>query len=186
MKRVFWLMGLVFFLMGCSPENRELNQAMMLRDKVLNAQKCSFSAEVTADYGDSLFSFSMDCQADKKGNLEFVITKPDTIAGIEGHITDSGGEVVFDNTALYFPMLTDEHLTPASAPWIFLKTLRSGYISSVCREDVFLHITVDDSYSDGELKLDIWLDEAGTPIRGDVLYDGKRILSLKVENLVFL
>ena len=174
------------FLTGCSSESRELNRAMLLRDKVLNAQSCTFCAEVTADYGDSIYTFSMDCQADRKGNLRFEILKPETIAGIRGTLSDTGGEIAFDDTALYFPMMTDDHLTPASAPWIFLKTLRSGCITSVCMEEELLHITVDDSYADDALTLDIWLDKGDMPIRGDILYDGKRILSLNVENLVFL
>lgn len=184
MKLGCWLLGLILFLTGCSPENRELSSAMQLRDKLLSAESCSFQAEVTADYGDSMHTFSMDCQGDAAGTLQFEITQPQTIAGIKGSISDAGGNITFEDKALHFPLLTDDLLVPASAPWIFLKTLRSGYITSACREEELIHITVDDSYAEDALTLDIWLNEESCPVQGDILHDGKRILSLKVENFV--
>lgn len=184
MKRVCWLLGLMLFLAGCSPENRELSSAMQLRDRLLTAESCSFQAEITADYGDSMHTFSMDCQGDAVGTLHFEITQPQTIAGIRGNISDAGGNITFEDQALYFPLLTDDLLVPASAPWIFLKTLRSGYITSVCSEEGLMHITVDDSYAEDALTLDIWLEEETKPNRADILHDGKRILSLEVENFV--
>ena len=69
-----------------------------------------------------------------------------------------------------------------SAPWIFLKTLRGGYLTSAGMEEELLRLTVDDSYEDDALQLDIWLDRRDVPLRGDILYDGKRILTLSVEN----
>lgn len=185
MKRMICLLGLMVVLTGCSQEDRELAAAMKIRDELLSAGGCSFHAEVTADYGDSLNSFSMDCRGDSSGNLNFEITDPQSIAGIKGSISEQGGNISFDGQALYFPLLTDDQLTPASAPWIFLKTMRSGCITAVCREEGLLHVTVDDSYEEDPLTLDIWFQEEEIPIRADVLYDGKRILTIDVENFLF-
>ena len=157
---------------------------MDYREKLLSGSGCSFSAAVTADYGDNLHGFSMHCQADAAGKLSFQVTAPESIAGISGTISESGGSIAFDGQALYFPLLTDDALTPASAPWIFLKTLRSGCITAVCREEELLHLTVDDSYADDALTVDIWLRE-DQPVRGDILHDGRRILSLEVKDFVF-
>ena len=158
---------------------------MGFREKLLSAQGCTFLAEVTADYGDSIHSFSVNCQGDSTGKLAFELTEPDTIAGIKGVISDTGGNIVFEDQSLYFPLLTDDLLTPASAPWIFLKTLRSGYITSACMEDGLLHMTIDDSYEEDALTLDIWLEGENKPVRADILHDGKRILSLNVEDFAF-
>ena len=183
---MIWLLGLMVLITGCSQENRELASAMKFRQELLSAQGCSFQADVTADYGDGQLGFSMDCRGDSSGNLDFEITAPASIAGIKGSISDQGGSISFDDQALYFPLLTDDQLTPASFPWIFLKTLRSGCITSVCREEALLHVTVDDSYEEDALTLDIWLQEEKIPVRGDILYDGKRILTIAVENFTFL
>lgn len=172
------------FLAGCDSGNRDLKDAMAFRDALLSAGNCSFRANITADYGNSIYSFSMDCQTDNSGNLTFEIKEPESVAGIRGTISASGGTIRFDETELWFDLLADGQLSPAGAPWIFLKTLRSGYLTSACREENRLHITVDDSYAEDALTLDIWLEDGKVPLRADILYAGKRILSLDVENFV--
>lgn len=178
-------MGLLILLSGCSSENRELVRAMSFRDRLLEADGCSFYAVITADYGDLLHRFLEDCTADAAGNLSFVVTAPESISGIRGTVSEKGGTLDFEDTALYFDLLTDDQLTPVSAPWIFLRTLRSGCITSVCMDADMLRITADDSYADDALQLDIWLNEADVPVRGEILYDGRRILSVDVEDFVF-
>lgn len=176
----------MLLLCGCTQKNTALEQGLEFRSKLLTASGCSFTASVTADYGDTLHTFSLQCVGDENGEITFLLSEPDTLAGITGTISDSGGELTFDNTALCFPLLADDQLTPASAPWIVLKTLRSGYLTSACQEDLMLRLTMDDSYEEDALHLDIWLNEARLPIRADILYDEKRILSVDVEDFVFL
>lgn len=186
MKRVCWLLLFAILLTGCTQENRELASAMQLRERILASQECSFQADVTADYGDSLCTFSMDCRTDSTGTVQFAITSPQTIEGIRGTISDAGGNITFDDQAVYFPLLTDDLLVPASAPWIFMKTLRGGYMSAVSEEEDMLHLTVNDSYADDALTLDIWLNADQIPVRADILHQGIRILSLEIENFCIL
>lgn len=171
---------------GCSQENAALKQGLEFRNRLLAAQGCGFTANITADYGDMLHTFSVQCQADAAGTIAFQLLEPEALAGISGTISDTGGRLTFDDTALCFPMLTDDQLSPAAAPWIFLKTLRSGYLTSACYEDSMLRLTMDDTYEEDALHLDIWLDDSSLPVRADILYDGKRILSVDVEAFVFL
>ena len=159
---------------------------MAFRSRLLAAQGCQFRVRITADYGDALHVFSADCRGDSSGELSFCITQPETLSGISGTISDAGGKLTFDDTALSFPLLADDQLSPVSAPWIFLKTLRSGYLTSACLEEDLLRLTIDDSYEADALQLDIWMKEETVPIRTDILYDGKRILSLEIENFAFL
>ena len=185
MKHVCCLLLVMIALSGCSQGNSPLADALDFREELLSSNGCRFSAEITADYGDSLTQFTMECEADAAGELEFEISQPETIAGIRGSISDQGGSIRFEDQALYFPLLTDELLTPASSPWIFIKTLRSGYITSACMEENMLHLTVDDDYAEDALTLDIWLEE-DRPVRAEILHGGKRILTVAVENFVLL
>lgn len=169
-------------LTGCFGAESELERGMALRTKLLGAEGCSFDAEITADYGDKLYTFSMGCRGDSSGNLEFTVTAPETISGISGKITDAKGKLIFAGTALDFPLLADGLLSPVSAPWILLKTLRGGYITSAAGEGELLRLTVDDSYEDDALHLDIWLDGDNLPVRCEILYDGQRYLSVNVKN----
>lgn len=159
---------------------------MMFRDKLLNAEGCSFQAVITADYGDTLSSFTMDCSTDSQGNISFEVIQPESISGIRGTVSQEGGSLNFEETALYFDLIADGQLTPVSAPWILLRTLRGGYITSVCMEEEYLRITANDSYDEDALQTDIWLNEKEIPVRGDILYDGKRILSLDVNSFELL
>lgn len=159
---------------------------MAFRSELLAAEGCRFLAVVTADYGDELYTFSMECQGDKTGNLAFTLTEPEVLSDIQGTISDNGGRITFEDTALCFPLMTDDQFSPASAPWIFLKTLRSGYLTAAGLEEGNLRLTMDDTYEEDALHLDIWMGENRMPVRTDILYDGRRILSLEVENFSFL
>ena len=181
MKKLSVLLIVLLFLSGCSGKQEELERAMTLRAKLL-ASECSFDAKITADYGDKLYVFAMACQGDSRGNLTFTVTEPESIAGITGILSQDGGKLTFDDTALAFPLMADEQLTPVSAPWILLKTLRGGYLTSANMEEELLHLTIDDSYEEDALQLDIWLDGQNHPVQTDILYDGRRILTVQVSN----
>ena len=86
------------------------------------------------------------------------------------------------HTALSFPLLADGQVTPVSAPYLLIKTLRGGYVRSVGEDGDFLRVTVDDSYEENALQLDIWLDSENHPIRAEILYDGRRILSMNIAD----
>ncbi len=168
-------------LSGCASHDEALDRAMALRAKLLTA--CvSFDAEITADYGDEIHSFSVYCEADTRGNLGFRVTKPETIADITGRIEGGEGKLTYQDTALVFPLLAEDQLSPVSGPWIFCTTLRGGYLTSAGMEEELLRLTIDDSYEEDALTVDIWLDETDTPVRAEMLYDGRRILTLTIKN----
>lgn len=182
-----WLAGilcLALVLTGCGSETGELDTGMELRSKVLAAETVSFDAQITADYGDKVHTFSMSCQGDSLGNLNFTVTEPESISGITGRIDQKGGALTFDDKALHFDLMADEALSPVSAPWILVKTLRSGYLTSACREEGKILLTIDDSYEDDALTLDIRLDGNNLPEWAEILHRGRKILSMKVANFV--
>lgn len=186
MKRLLSLaMVILLLLSGCGGSSPEMDEAMTLREKLLKASGCSFDAAVTADYGDKLFSFRLRCQGDSGGNLTFTVVEPESIAGVSGTVAGTGGELTFDGTALSFPLMADGQVTPVTGPWLLLKTLRSGYLTSAGREGDLLRMAIDDSYQDDALHLDIWA-EGGMPVRGEILYDGRKILSVDVADFQFL
>ncbi len=172
-------------LTGCSQAQTQIDRAISLRAKLL-AGNCTFTTAITADYGDKVHTFTMECQGDTQGNLSFGVTQPESISGITGQICEEGGRLTFEDAALFFPLLADGQLSPVSAPWILLKTLRGGYITAACQEGELLRLTIDDSYEEDALQLDIWLDNLDRPVQADVLYDGRRILSLSVSGFEIL
>ena len=185
MKRIIAAVCLLILLAGCSGKHEEMDRAMALRSKLL-AQGAVFDAEITADYGEELYTFSMACQVDTHGKLTFSVTAPESICGIGGEISASGGALTFDGEALSFPLLADGQITPVAAPWVLMHTLRSGYLTSCGLEGDTLRIAIDDSYEEDALHLDIWLNGDDVPARGEILWQGRRILSVVVKNFRFV
>ena len=186
MKRIWALCAVMLLLTGCAGQNDPLAPGLALREQLLGAAGCGFTAEVTADYGDKTYTFTMDCTGDGDGNMEFTVTAPDTIQGIRGVVSGDGGRLTFDGKALAFSLLADGEVTPVSAPWLLLRALRGGYLRSGGTSGEMYCLTVDDSYQEDALRLEVWLDGQNLPVRAEAVWQGRRILSISVENFAFL
>lgn len=186
MKKIIIVLLCAVFLLGCGNSAGDENRALRLRSTLQGSKGCSFDAVVTADYGQQTYTFAMGCQFDAHGNLSFVVKEPKTIAGITGTISREGGELRFDDHVLAFPVLADGHASPISAPWLLYKCLVGGYIRTLAYEDGLLRITADDSYAEDAMTLDIWLNASDLPIRAEILYEQRRILTVRIENFQIL
>lgn len=185
MKRIGILLCILVLLTGCTGKPAELDRAMNLRSKLLS-NAVSFDTEVTADYGDKTYTFAMNCKADTQGNLTFSVLQPEVIRGITGTVSASGGKLTFDDVALAFDLMADGQFSPVSGPWLLMNTLRSGYLTSCTREGELLRVAIDDSYEENALHLDIWLDASNVPVRGEILWKGRRLLTITVKNFTFV
>lgn len=182
MKQVTAIFLTLVLLTGCTGKRDELDRAMKLRASLLGCLGCSFDVTITADYGDEIYEFAMACEADGRGNLNFTVTQPETIAGITGNVSSGEGKLTFDDVAMKFPLMADGQVTPISGPWIFVKTLLGGYLTAVNQEESLLHLTVHDSYEEDALRMEIWLNESDAPVCGEIFYDGRRIVTMAVTN----
>ena len=185
MKRITALIFVFVLLTGCTGKRDELDRAMKLRASLLGCLECSFDVAVTADYGDKLHTFSMNCQTNGRGDVDFTVLQPESIAGITGKIASGEGKLTFDDVALSFPLLADDQVTPVSGPWILMKTLLGGYLTAACEEDDLLHLTIHDSYEEDALQLEIWLSAEDVPVCAEILYGGRRIVTMNVENFTY-
>jgi len=185
MKRMASILLTLLFLAGCSQGSDRLDRAMALRAKLLS-QTVRFDAAITADYGDQTYSFSVRCTSDTQGGLSFSVLSPSTIAGISGEISASGGKLTFDGEALAFALMADGQITPASAPWILMRALRSGYLTSCTASQTGWTLAVDDSYEEDALHLDVWLNEQDIPTGCDIFWQGRRLLSISLTDFIFV
>lgn len=158
---------------------------MTMRQQLQNSG-CDFDCTVTADYGDAIYTFSMHCTADEQGTLTFEVLSPESISGITGNISQNKGKLTFDDNALAFDLLADGQLSPVSAPWVLIHTLRGGYLASCAELEGGMLLSIDDSYEEDPLRLDIRMDGEGKPKTAEILWQGRRILSMEVENFEFV
>ncbi len=172
-------------LCGCTQNNKPIDRAMSLRQSVLKGNGCSFSVMLTADYQDVCYEFAMKCDADGQGNVHFEVTSPDSINGIKGMISEGSRKLTFDDQALLFSMLADGQISPVCGPWVFLKALRNGYIDSCAQEDNGLLIRLSDTIADNVVKINVQTRD-NIPYFAEIIYDEKRILSMRIENFCVL
>lgn len=187
MKRlaVLFVAVCMCLLSGCSHQDF-VDEGLSLRDKILLAEGCRFRSVITADYTDRLYTFEMLCEFDKSGNMHFTVTQPELISGIAGKVDAIGGKLTFDDQILAFELLADGQLTPVSAPWIFMKSLRGGYIHSAAQNDGALQLCINDSYETDALEVDVRLNSEGQPVYAEILWKNRRILSLSISEFCIL
>ncbi len=183
--KVAAILCVVFLISGCKSSGDALDRALSLRNRLLDSDGCTFHAQITADYGEKIYTFGMDCKTDKEGNLKFSVTDPSTIAGITGKITTAGGAITFDDKVLAFQTMADGQVTPVTAPWLFIKTLRSGYLNGCTDGENGFEISIDDSYEEDALHLNI-LVENDLPVAGEIFWQGRRVLTLTVEEFTYM
>ena len=163
-----------------------MDAALQLRSVVNRAQGYEFDATIEADYGDQTYTFELNCASGADGLMRFSVISPESIRGISGKIHEDGGTIIFDDVALAFPALPDGQLSPVSAPWIFMKTLQSGFMRAAGKDGELLRVIIDDNYEDNALSAHIWLNSENLPVYGEIYWQGRRILHITVENFQIL
>jgi hypothetical protein len=113
--------------------------------------------------------------------MEFTVCAPDEIEDIRGTVSGSGGTVEFEDVVLGYPLLAQGRLSPLAAPWVSVKALREGCIVAVGREGETLHLTIDDSYGENALTLDVWLKE-GQVEEAEIAWEGRRCVTMTVDD----
>lgn len=186
MKRFICILFAILLLCGCSSGDTQMDTALKMRKALLDSDGCTFTAVVVADYTDSTYTFSLECNVSAAGDLSFSVSDPNTIAGISGTVSGEGGALCFDEEVLAFETIAQGRITPVSAPWVLIKTLRSGYISACGRDEEYIHLQIDDSYREEALKLDIWLDRQNCPVRAEIFWQQQRVIGMDVRNFTFL
>lgn len=186
MKKLCFLLSLLF-LFGCSKGDSQMDRALLLRQTILDCAGCSFDAEITADFGDKTYGFSMNCQGKPDGSIGFTVVKPESISGISGIVEAKGGRITFEeDRCVAFPLLAEGEISPVSGPWVFYSALRSGYILACGTEGETLRLTLNDTYEEEAFQVDVWLDSEDTPISAEILWKGRRVLTIGIENFQIL
>ena len=185
MKRFLVLFLLCLFLCGCK-NTSELDQILAFRQRILSSETCSFTAEITADYLDVVYHFTIGCEFNRAGDMTFTVLSPDSIKGITGTISDQQGALTFDDQVLLFELLADEQLTPISAPWLVMKALRSGYIQGCGTEGDMTKAVLDDTYQACNIQTDIWFTNETIPVAADILWQNRRILSIRIVSFSYM
>ena len=166
--------------MGCTGPDPAMEAALELRTRCLAAETVSFRTDIRADYITQFEEFSLECQVGRDGAAAFRVLEPEDIADIRGTVRGDEGTVGYDGTVLAYPLLADGRLSPVSGPWMVMKAIRSGCILAAGQEGEKIHVTIDDSYADNALTVELWLEE-GAVTEAEIAWEGRRVLSMTFD-----
>lgn len=172
----------ILLLTGCSTQSDGVSEALQLRQRLTKGEGASFVTAVTADYGDRIYTFTMECVAKSTGAVDFTVVSPETISGIRGTVSEGVGKLTFDDKVLLFEPLTQGQLTPAIGPWLMIKAIQGGYIRSLADADDCKEITFDDTLGSENYQLVLTLGKDQTPTFCQVFWNNRRILSLTISD----
>ena len=171
-------------LCGCAgkPEEDPSQQALTFRQDVTQ-YPCSFQAEITADFGDTVNLFSLSCTHTPDGGTQMRLTAPQTLAGITAQVTDAEGKLVFDGAEAVFGTLEGLGLSPMAAPELLAQAWQSGYISYTGMENGCLHVTYLCGYGEDEYRADVWF-ENDMPLRAELSCNGFAAVQIEVTDFI--
>lgn len=134
-RSVCALMMTLVLLSGCSRGEQGANcsaeeLALNIRTEYLAMSACSASVDVTADYGQRVYEYSIDISWEKNGETRLVITAPEELAGVTARIREGKSYLEFDGVSLETGVLSGTGLSPVEAVPAILDSIASGYITA--------------------------------------------------------
>ncbi len=155
-------------------------QALAFRQDVMQ-NVCSFEAELSADFGDTVCQFALSCVHTPGSGTEMIITAPETLAGLTASASEEGAKLVFEGTEAAFGTLAGLGLSPMTAPELLAQGWENGYIQYTGLEDGLLHVTYLCGYDEDEYRADTWFQD-GAPVRAELSCDGQMAVQIDVTD----
>ena len=168
---------------GCTGEGEDNALALQLRADFMDRQGCAGTMEVTADYGQRVYEYTVTFSGTEEEGLSLVITAPEEAAGITATVAQGQTFLTFDGVQLETGPLNEDRLSPLDALPAFLTAMESGYIaetnSELLGETETLRLCFrDPARSPGEgLETILWFDKAEkTLLQGELRSDGTTVI----------
>lgn len=174
---------LICFLCGCTGADSDNDLTLELRSDFLSREGCSGAMELTADYGQRVYAYTVEFSGTVKDGMTLVITEPEEVAGITAKISEGQTYLEYDGVQLETGPLNEEGLSPLDALPTFLTAMESGYIaetgSEMIGETEVLRICCRDPEMDPGQGTEtiVWFDkEQKTLLRGEIRRDGFTVI----------
>lgn len=160
---------------------------LTIRGEYLSAQGCAAQLEVVADYGQRVYTYTMDVTVTGDEGV-LTVTAPEEVAGITVRMSPEQGWLEYDGAALETGPLDGEGLTPVGAVFALLESARSGFIDNCAQEALGDQQTLRVLCRQPELsagqgrETTLWFD-TGTHslVQGEVRVDGYRVLLCRFQ-----
>ena len=182
---------LLCLLRGCTGADSNNDLTLELRSDFLSREGCSGVMELTADYGQRVYAYTVEFDGTVKDGMTLVITAPEEVAGITANIREGQTYLEYDGVRLETGPVNEEGLSPLDALPTFLTAMESGYIaetgSEMMGETEVLRICCRDPETDPGQGLEtvLWFDKAQkTLLRGEVRSDGFTVIQCEFSAFI--
>lgn len=184
-KAFFYVLLLlpVILLCGCTGEQEDNDLALQLRADFLDRTGCAGTMEVTADYGQRVYQYTVTFSGNEKDGLSLVITAPEEAAGITATIAQGQTFLTFDGVQLETGPLNEDGLSPLDALPAFLTAMESGYIAETGTEllgevEALRLCCREPERAPGQgLETLLWFDKTNqTLLQGELRQDGATVI----------
>lgn len=171
-------------LTGCQGGSQEpVQPALDFRTLVMGAERCTFSAEIEADFGQRVYHFTVDSEfLPEDGKTIVTVTAPDTIAGIRATVEGQTAQMSFDDASLELGTMAGGHVAPLQLPQLLGTAWTNGYIVSVAEGDDGWSATYQSGYGDEQLEIMTYFTVHGTPSAAEIYYDDVRVLTAAIDH----
>jgi len=183
-RKITFVLVLVLLFSGCGKAGEPTQKALDFRTKLMQSQKCDFLADISADYGNRVYEFTVQIHYTPEETTVTVLS-PEEISGIEATISEEGTRVIFDDLELDFGKMADGTVSPMSLPWLLGQCWLEEYIAGAGVDGDLEKVTYLRGYDEQELTVNTWLNKEGIPVQAEVLFDGKRCLNVGIREFQF-
>lgn len=174
-------LGLVL-LSGCAAAE-PAQQPLTFRTALLQAGGCRFTAQITANYDETVSDFTLESECDNTAGTTVCVSAPESISGIRASVSESAAYVLFDGTQLGLEPLADGALAPLAGPYVLHQCWLGAYIDTTGTEQGLLRVSYRYGYENEELLVDTWFSQQPfTPVRAQISYAGRTALEVTLSD----
>lgn len=158
--------------------------ALEIRGALIAMTGLTGQTVITADYGEQVYSFTLDIAYDSATGAVLTVAEPEIIAGLTARIQNGGASISYDGASLETGSLSGSGASPIEALPLLLAQARTGYLAESVFETVdeteTVRMTCTDApaHAGAGTQTVLWFDkETRVPLRAEIFSDGVRVIT---------
>ncbi|MDD4714990.1 MAG: hypothetical protein PHT34_00340 [Oscillospiraceae bacterium] len=174
---------LILLLCACGKDSKAEERALSIRAQMAGTSAMTMQADVTADYGDRVYAYTLKLDWKKEGQSVLAVLKPDNIKGVTAVLEEGKTKLSFEGASLDTGELSPDGLSPLDALPALIQNSREGYISdtafSKCGDVPAVAVTygAPQEGEDQMVTCRIWYrEDTGAPLQAEILNGGKAVI----------
>lgn len=121
-------------LCACGNDDSDRELTLDIQEAFRSMERWSGTAELTADYGQRVYSYTVSFSGTSRDGMNLTITAPEEVAGITASIKEGQTVLSYDGIRLETGPLNPEGMSPLDAIPAVFSAMQSGYIAETSSE----------------------------------------------------